>query len=177
MRANLLHFWGTHATWVHYSPRYLIMSLSLSQQSAISKERDDGIIYAFQISLHSPLKQDPNPGLGITVLFRNRTSLSSRFFFSVFFSRPKKEKGLSKNSTKNSFTLHAQLHCLHTARRRASFLSCPGLSLPSSASTIFESSHQAHSSTSMTSSNPPGKKRLANFSFSGDGIVGLSDSI
>jgi hypothetical protein len=34
---------------------------------------------------------------------------------------------LSKNSTKNSFTLHAQLHCLHTARRRASFLSCPGL--------------------------------------------------
>jgi hypothetical protein len=74
---------------------YSTLSSQLSHNPVIlSKERDDGIVYALQIPLPFPLKQSKlQSGAGITVLFRNRTSDSfsrsclpfSRFFL-LFFS-------------------------------------------------------------------------------------------
>jgi hypothetical protein len=158
-----------NAPWVHYSPRYLIMSLSLSHNPPSSAKKG---MMASYLQSKSPIPFPIKARYHGIVSEAHHTHPDS-------FSRSsspdqKKKKSLSKNSTKNSFILHAQLHCLHTARRRASFLSCPGLALPSSASTIFESSHQAHSSTSMTFFNSQRRKKLVKFSVRAwHGIVGV----
>jgi hypothetical protein len=156
-----------NAPWVHYSPRYLIMSLSLSHNPPSSARKGMRALCIPNLPFHSPLKH--YHGI-VSEAYRSHPDSFSRS------SSPdqKKKKSLSKSSTKNSFILHAQLHCLHTARRRASFLSYPGLALPSSASTIFESSHQAHSSTSMTFFNSQRRKKLVKFSVrASHGIVGV----